>query len=132
MDLAIAYCFHLTHPVALVFLAQGLANEAYTTCSSILAQLGEAVPDIVTEEMVGDIIPETLSMYSEICGDDWLGTKMETQFLIVWCLLKLNGMLMKMILIMELPKSLSENWNTTYKTLKNEKDNYKLTIGIGH
>ena len=77
MDLAIAYCFHLTHPVALVFLAQGLANEAYTTCSSILAQLGEAVPDIVTEEMVGDIIPETLSMYSEICGDDWLGTKME-------------------------------------------------------
>ena len=68
--------FSSNSPHPSVFLAQGLANEAYTTCSSILAQLGETVPDAVTEEMVEDIIQETLSMYS-VYSDDWLGRKME-------------------------------------------------------
>ena len=69
--------FSSNAPHPSVFLAQGLANEAYTTCSSILAQLGETVPDTVTLAMVGDIIQETLSMYSEVYSDDWLERKME-------------------------------------------------------
>mmetsp|Transcript_23122 Transcript_23122/g.33019 ORF Transcript_23122/g.33019 Transcript_23122/m.33019 type:complete len:804 (-) Transcript_23122:247-2658(-) len=60
-----------------IFLAQGQPNEAFDICSSILAQLGETVPDTVTVEMVGGMIPETLSMYSEVYGDDWLGKQME-------------------------------------------------------
>ena len=69
----------LTHtfPVSLVSLAQGNPNEAFDTCSSILTQLGETVPDAVTAETVGGMIPETLSMYSKVYGDDWLGRKME-------------------------------------------------------
>ena len=72
-------CSDLTHimPASLVFLARGNPNKAFDTCSSILTQLGETVPDAVTVEMVGGMIPETLSMYSEVYGDDWLGRKME-------------------------------------------------------
>ena len=50
---------------------------AFDTCSSILTQLGETVPDAVTVETVGGMLPETLSMYSKVYGDDWLGRKME-------------------------------------------------------
>ena len=64
-------------PGPLVFISQGHANEAFDTCSSILTQLGETVPDAVTVETVGGMIPETLSMYSKVYGDDWLGRKME-------------------------------------------------------
>ena len=72
-------CSDLTHimPASLVFLARGNPNKAFDTCSSILTQLGETVPDAVTIETVGGMIPETLSMYSEVYGDDWLGRKME-------------------------------------------------------
>ena len=64
-------------PASLVSLAQGNPNEAFDTCSSILTQLGETVPDAVTVEMVGGMIPETLRMYAEVYGNDWLGRKME-------------------------------------------------------
>ena len=43
----------------------------------MLAQLGETVPDTVSVEMVRSMVPETLSMYSEVYSDDWLGRKME-------------------------------------------------------
>ena len=78
MDLVtFCLCSDLTHTTSLVFLAQGNPVEAYTTCSSILAQLGETVPDVVTVEMVGCIIPETLSMYSRVYSDDWLEKNMK-------------------------------------------------------
>ena len=35
------------------------------------------MPETVTTEMVGDMIAETLSMYSEVYGDNWLGKKMD-------------------------------------------------------
>ena len=73
----IVFCSDLSHLASLVFLAQGYPCKAYATCSSILSQLGETVPDTVTVEMVGGIIPETLRMYSEVYGDDWLGKQME-------------------------------------------------------
>ena len=60
-----------------VFIAQGKVVEAYTTSSSILAQLGETVLEAVTLETVGVMIPDTLIMYSEVYGDDWLKKKME-------------------------------------------------------
>ncbi len=49
--------------------------EAYTTCSSILSKLGEIVPEAVTPERVGSMVPETLNMYTEVYGDDLLGKK---------------------------------------------------------
>jgi len=69
----------LTHycDLILVSVAQGHLREAYTTCSSTLTQLGETVPETVTPEMVGSMIPETLNMYTEVYDDDWLGKKME-------------------------------------------------------
>ena len=72
-------CSDLTRtlPASLVFISQGHANKAFDTCSSILTQLGETVPDAVTVETVGGMIPETLSMYSQVYSDDWLGRKME-------------------------------------------------------
>ena len=66
-------------PASLVLVSQGHANKAFDTCSSILTQLGETVPDAVTVETVGGMIPETLSMYSNVYGDDWLGRKMEDE-----------------------------------------------------
>ena len=69
----------LTLPILLVFIAQGHAYKGSTTRSSMLAQLGEKVPDTVTVEMVGGMIPETLSMYSNVYSDDWLGRKMEDE-----------------------------------------------------
>lgn len=69
----------LTHytVASLVSLAQGKVADAYITCSSILTQLGETVPESVTPETVAAMIPETLRMYDEVYGDDWLGKKME-------------------------------------------------------
>lgn len=70
-------CLLLSVLYLLVLLAQGNPNEAYTTCSSVLTQLGETVPEVVTLETVGAMIPETLHMYAEVYGDDWLEKKME-------------------------------------------------------
>ena len=60
-----------------VFQAQGKVVDAYGTCSSILTQLGETIPDSVDPEVVGAMIPETLRKYDEVYCDDWLGKKME-------------------------------------------------------
>ena len=60
-----------------VFLAQGKVVDAYNTSSSILTQLGETVPEAVTLEAVGVMIPETLNLYAEVYCEDWLEKKME-------------------------------------------------------
>eukprot|EP00984_Skeletonema_dohrnii_P009487 scaffold3626_cov69-Skeletonema_dohrnii-CCMP3373.AAC.1 len=60
-----------------VFQAQGKVVDAYGTCSSILTQLGEKIPDSVDHEVVGAMIPETLRKYDKVYCDDWLGKKME-------------------------------------------------------
>lgn len=39
------------------------------------------MPETVTTEMVGAMIPETLKMYSETYGNDWIGKKMEDRTL---------------------------------------------------
>ena len=62
---------------SLVLLAQGHMDEAYSTCSSILSQLGETVPEAVPLETVGSEVQEILKRYSEVYGDDWLGKKMK-------------------------------------------------------
>ena len=51
--------------------------DAYSTCSSILTQLGETVPESVSLECVGAMIAETLKMYDGMFSDAWLGKKME-------------------------------------------------------
>ncbi len=60
-----------------VFQAQGKVSDAYDTCSSILTELGETIPESVDPDETVAIIPETLRKYDEVYGDDWLGRKME-------------------------------------------------------
>ncbi|KAK1733892.1 putative AAA ATPase [Skeletonema marinoi] len=60
-----------------LFQAQGKVVDAYGTCSSILTQLGETIPDSVDPEVVRAMISETLRKYDEVYCDDWLGKKME-------------------------------------------------------
>ena len=57
--------------------AQGRVADAYMTCSSILNQLGEKVPESIDPESVKAMVPETLKEYNDIYGDEWLGRKVE-------------------------------------------------------
>ena len=59
-------------------LLQGQWGEAYTTCSSILTQLGETVPEpeSVSLETAESLVQKTLKRYTEVYGDDWLGKEM--------------------------------------------------------
>ena len=59
-------------------LAQGQWGEAYTTCSSILTQLGETVPEpeSVSFETAESLVQNTLKRYTEVYGDDWLAKTM--------------------------------------------------------
>lgn len=57
--------------------AQGRVADAYKTCSSILTQLGDTVPESIDPELVKAMVPETLKEYNEIYGDEWLGRKVE-------------------------------------------------------
>ena len=53
-----------------VFQAQGKVNDVYNTCSSVLIELGESIPDsstVTTSEM----ILTTLYMYRQV-GTQWL------------------------------------------------------------
>ena len=73
-----------TYVAISVFLSQGKVVEAYETSSSILSQLGETVPEVetVTLEMVGGMVVETLGMYAQVAGDEWLAKKVEDSTLI--------------------------------------------------
>ena len=55
---------------AAVFHAQGKVNDVYDTCSSVLVELGESIPDSSTLS-TSEMIRETLKMYNEI-GCKWL------------------------------------------------------------
>ena len=46
-------------------------NDVYDTCSSILIQLGESIPESSTLKTSSGMIQETLNMYKEV-GDKWL------------------------------------------------------------
>ena len=60
-----------------VLQGQGKVVDAYRTCSSILTQLGETIPETVEPEEAVAIIQETLRKYDEVHSDDRLGKKME-------------------------------------------------------
>lgn len=67
----------LSHPssnlifsIALVLHAQGKVNDVYDTCSSILVNLGESIPESCTLSS-SELIAETLRMCEEL-GDTWL------------------------------------------------------------
>ena len=64
---------------ALVFLSQGKAVDAYNTCSSVMSHLGETIPESVTPQEVGVIVPETIHMVREVYGAEWLGKKNENE-----------------------------------------------------
>ena len=56
-------------------------TDAYNTCSFVLLQLGENIPDSVTPEAAKTMIEDTLKMYEEVYDDDWLEKKMEDETL---------------------------------------------------
>ncbi|KAK1741510.1 putative AAA ATPase [Skeletonema marinoi] len=62
-----------------IFLTQGRVVDAYDTCSFVLLQLGETIPDLVAFDDVKTIAKDTLTMYEEVDDDDWLERKMEDE-----------------------------------------------------
>jgi hypothetical protein len=69
------YC----HGSSLVFQAQGKVVDAYNTCSFVLLQLGESIPDSVTPEAAKTMGKDTLTIYEDVYDDDWLERKMEDE-----------------------------------------------------
>ena len=65
-----------------VLRAQGNVDDAYNTCSFVLLQLGETIPDSVTPEAAKTMVEDTLKMYEEVYDDDWLERKMEDKTLL--------------------------------------------------
>lgn len=58
----------------LVLHAQGKVNEVYTTCSAILTELGETIPESYTFAMASRQMIATLNAYEEV-GDHWIKGK---------------------------------------------------------
>ena len=69
------------HPSLSVYFGQGKIADAYDTCSSILTQLGEEVPETLSFESISVMVGDTLRMYGELYDDNWLGKKMESRSL---------------------------------------------------
>eukprot|EP00985_Skeletonema_marinoi_P029067 scaffold26635_cov209-Skeletonema_marinoi.AAC.1 len=63
----------------IIFLTQGRVVDAYDTCSFVLLQLGETIPDLVAFDDVKTMAKDTLTMYEEVDDDDWLERKMEDE-----------------------------------------------------
>ena len=51
----------------------------YDTCSFVLLQLGETIPDLVAFDAVKTMAKDTLTMYQAVVNDDWLERKMEDE-----------------------------------------------------
>jgi len=60
-----------------VLRAQGNVDDAYNTCSFVLLQLGETIPESVAPEASKAMVEDTLKMYEEVYDGDWLERKME-------------------------------------------------------
>ena len=60
-----------------VLRTQGNVDDAYNTCSFVLLQLGETIPESVAPEAAKTMVEDTLKMYEEAYDDDWLERKME-------------------------------------------------------
>ncbi|KAK1738571.1 putative AAA ATPase [Skeletonema marinoi] len=61
---------------------QGNGADAYNTCSFVLLQLGETIPESVAPEAAKTLVEDTLKMYEEVYDDDWLERKMEDKTLL--------------------------------------------------
>ena len=81
--LSLGQFVHIAHTACLfiVFQAQGKVTDAYNTCSFVLHQLGENIPDSVAPEAAKTMIEDTLKMYEEVYDDDLLERKMEDETL---------------------------------------------------
>ena len=64
-----------------VLRTQGNVDDAYNTCSFVLLQLGETIPESVAPEAAKTMVEDTLKMYEEAYDDDWLERKMEDKTL---------------------------------------------------
>jgi len=60
-----------------VFQTQGKCIDAYNTCSSVLLQLGETIPDAVAPGIAKTMVEDTLKMYEEVDDIDWLERNIE-------------------------------------------------------
>eukprot|EP00984_Skeletonema_dohrnii_P021242 scaffold10556_cov123-Skeletonema_dohrnii-CCMP3373.AAC.1 len=61
---------------------QGNVEDAYNTCSFVLLQLGETIPESVAPEASKTMVEDTLKMYEEVYDGDWLERKMEDKTLL--------------------------------------------------
>ncbi|KAK1746792.1 putative AAA ATPase [Skeletonema marinoi] len=54
-----------------ILLSQRKLNDVYDTCSAILTELGESIPEFYTLSESSEMIVETIKMYDE-AGEEWL------------------------------------------------------------
>ncbi len=57
--------------VLLVLQAQGKVNDVYTTCYTILTELGETIPESYTFTMASKQMTATLNAYEKV-GENWI------------------------------------------------------------
>lgn len=60
-------------------MAEGKPIAAYDTCTFVLRELGETIPDSVTADTARSILTETLAMYDTVYGEEWLVKKLEEE-----------------------------------------------------
>eukprot|EP00984_Skeletonema_dohrnii_P027159 scaffold16617_cov136-Skeletonema_dohrnii-CCMP3373.AAC.4 len=65
--------YHSPNPMLLLLAlhAQGKLNDVYDTCSAILTELGESIPEFYNLSMATTVADETLKMYED-AGEEWL------------------------------------------------------------
>jgi hypothetical protein len=65
--------YHSPNPMLLLLAlhAQGKLNDVYDTCSAILTELGESIPESYNLSMATTVADETLKMYED-AGEEWL------------------------------------------------------------
>jgi hypothetical protein len=62
-------------PSMLVLQAQGKVNDVYDTCSAVLTEHGESIPESFNAFEASGMVAETLSTYQEVANNEWLERK---------------------------------------------------------
>ena len=62
-----------------MLLSQGKPKRLYDACVSVFSQLEVTIPSSVTPEAASTTLAETLTMYEEIYGDEWINNRLEDE-----------------------------------------------------
>jgi hypothetical protein len=71
-----SFCSDLNLSLSMLVLqAQGKVNDVYDTCSAILTELGESIPESYNLTIASKMTNDTLHMYAKAANKGWLERK---------------------------------------------------------